>query len=904
MFLAPGTRLGPYEILTPLGSGGMGEVYKARDPRLGRLVAIKLLLDHGERSPEALARFEREARAAAALNHPNILRIYEFDTRGELAYLVTELLEGESLLHRLEAGPVPLRRAVELGAQMARGLAAAHEKGLVHRDLKPSNLWITTEGVLKILDFGLARQVPRRSASPLQGLFSSMSRSGTPPPPITREGTVLGTLGYMSPEQVRGEKVDARSDIFSLGAVLFEVFTGRRAFARTTPAETMAAILRERTTEVSPGLEALPPALRRILAHCLEKAPSRRFRSAEDIAFALEDASFAAEEPLFPGPEVRHRLRRLAGPGAGALLGLGLIAWALGGRPAPVPVFRQLDLLPGAIEAARFGADGRTIFFSQRVAGGRPEIFALDPGSAAPRPLGLRDALLTGVSPREELACIQGPMSTMGPAFTGTLVVRPAAGGIPRDVRHEVAEAAWDGRELATLGLTPAGTLRLDFPEGRSLIACDSTVRTLAHLALDRDGGHLALVDGDPARGRAEVAVFDREGRRRTLLAKAGDGAGGGITGLAWGDGMLWGSQRDGDQTEVWTLGLQGRKRTVWRGQGELHLLDVGPGGRLLLAQQHVRRSVQALDLDGGPPRDLSIQGSTQVQGFGGRNLLLLESPGLGGGTRQDRLYLRAADGGPALALGPGRASALSADGGWVQVDTRALGPGTLDPAWTEAYTSAGLPAKDQGDPEARAKYLLFVPTGLGRPFAIPVPAGFASTGRGAQLLPDGRRILAHLAWGDPSGWVLLDRGGGPPTILTPAGLGGAFPGGPQVSPDGTRCLVSGNGLDWFILPLAGGEPRPIPGLARGERPVAWAADGQSLIARGGIQAPGVPIFRLDLKRGGRTPLATFTPPGPAGQLLCRTVLAEPGGRTLAIGCESQLTELYVVENLRAPGWP
>lgn len=901
MFLAPGTRLGPYEILTPLGSGGMGEVYKARDPRLGRLVAIKLLLDHRERSPEALARFEREARAAAALNHPNILRIYEFETRGELAYLVTELLEGESLLHRLETGPVPLRRAVELGAQMARGLAAAHEKGLVHRDLKPGNLWITTEGVLKILDFGLARQVPRRSASPLQGLFSSMSRSGTPAPPITREGTVLGTLGYMSPEQVRGEKVEARSDIFSLGAVLFEVFTGRRAFARNTPAETMAAILRERTSEVSPGLEALPPALRRILAHCLEKAPSRRFRSAEDIAFALEDASFAAEEPLFPGPEVRHRLRRLAGPGA--LLGLGLIAWALGGRPAPAPVFRQLDLLPGAIEAARFGADGRTIFYSERVAGGRPEVFALDPGSAAPRPLGLQDALLAGVSPRDELACIQGPLPTAGPAFTGTLVVRSASGGVPREVRQDVAEAVWDGRELATLGLTSAGTLRLDFPEGRSLIVCDAAVRTLAHLALDRDGGHLALVDGDPARGRAEVAVFDREGRRRTLLTKAGAGPAGAITGLAWGDGTLWGSERDGDQTEVWTLTLRGRKRTVWRGQGELQLLDVGPGGRLLLAQQHLRRSVHALDLGGAAPRDLSIQGSTQVQGFGGRNLLLLESPSLGGGTRQDRLYLRSAGGGPALALGPGRAAALSADGAWVQVDTRALGPGTLDPAWTEAYTSAGLPAKAQADPEARAKYLLFVPTGLGRPFVIPVPAGFAPTGRGAQLLADGRRILAHLAWGDSTGWVLLDRNGGPPTILTPAGLGGAFPGGPQVSPDGTRCLVSGNGLAWFIQPLAGGEPRPIPGLARGERPVAWAADSQSLFACG-TQALEVPIFRLDLKRGRRTPLATFTPPGPASDLHIRTLLAEPGGGTFAIGWESQVTDLFVVESLGAQGRP
>ncbi len=896
MFLAPGTLLGPYEILNPLGSGGMGKVYKARDPRLGRFVAIKLLLDHRERSPEALARFEREARAAAALNHPNILRIYEFETRGPFAYLVTELLEGETLSHRLESGPVPLRRAVDLGAQMARGLAAAHEKGLVHRDLKPSNLWITTEGVLKILDFGLARQVPRRSASPLMSLFS-LSRSATPAPPLTGEGTVLGTLGYMSPEQLRGERVDARSDIFSLGAVLFELFTGRRAFGRNTPAETMAAILRERTSEISPGLEALPPGFRRILVHCLEKAPSWRFRSAGDIAFALEDASFAAEEPLLAGSDLRRQMLRLAWPAAGGLLGVGLITWALGGRSGPPPVFRRLDLPAGAIETARFGPDGRTVFLSLRGDGTPPEVLAWDPAAEALRSLGLRDALLADVSARGQLAFIRGPRPAGAPGVAGTLAVGGESGGIPREEGADVAEAVWDGEGLATLTLTPAGTCRLEFPRGRPLVECDAATRTLSHLALDRAGAHLALVDGDPARGRAEVAVFDRDGSRRTLLARDGEGPDGAITGLAWGDESLWGSQRDGDQTEVWTLTLGGGRRTVWRGQGELQLLDVGPGGRLLLAQQHVRRSVLALDPGGGPARDLSVQGSTQVLGLAGQDVLLLESPSPGGGTRGDRFFLRSAGGGPLLALGPGRPGALSPDGRWVPVDTRALGAGPLDPAWAEAYRSAGLPAKAAGDPEARAKYLLFVPTRIGRPFAVPVPAGFSATGRGAQLLADGRHILAHLAWG-PVGWVLLDRAGGPPVILTPAGLGGAFPGGPQVSPDGTQCLVSGNGRDWVILPMAGGEPRPVPGLALGERPVAWDAGGRSLIVRSG-QDPAVTLFTLDLRNARRTPLATFAPHGVPGHGRTATLLAEPRDGAFVLGCESRFSDLYVVDGLR-----
>ena len=270
--LAPGSRLGPYEILAPLGAGGMGEVYKAKDTRLDRFVAVKVLPEQLTASADSLARFEREAKAVAALNHPNILGIFDIGKQDRTTYAVMELLEGESLRSRLSQGPLPTRKAAELAAQMAHGLAAAHGKGIIHRDLKPENLWITKEGRLKILDFGLAKQTTRlgtgsNSLMPTEAVMPGQGHR-------TEEGMILGTVGYMSPEQVRGEGVDARSDLFSFGAVLFEMLTGSKAFAKATPSDTMAAILRDDPPELdgSSG-RVFPPGLRRILDHCLERIP-------------------------------------------------------------------------------------------------------------------------------------------------------------------------------------------------------------------------------------------------------------------------------------------------------------------------------------------------------------------------------------------------------------------------------------------------------------------------------------------------------------------------------------------------------------------------------------------------------------------------------------------------------
>ncbi len=285
MTLANGAKLGPYEILSPLGSGGMGEVYRARDTRLEREVAVKVLPQLSAGSAEAIARFEREARAVASLSHPNILAIHDFGRDGDVVYSVTELLEGETLRERLESSAIPPRKAIEYAEQMLRGLAAAHDRGIVHRDLKPDNVFLTRDGIVKVLDFGIARETKGPG-------------SGSNPESLTASGTVVGTPGYMSPEQIRGKPVDQRSDLFSLGVILFEMLTGKRAFQRENPVETMMSILQdEPRQDIGRGI---PPELSGILTHSLEKSPEDRFQSARDFAFALQAAEREPSGPRSP----------------------------------------------------------------------------------------------------------------------------------------------------------------------------------------------------------------------------------------------------------------------------------------------------------------------------------------------------------------------------------------------------------------------------------------------------------------------------------------------------------------------------------------------------------------------------------------------------------------------------
>ena len=456
MTLPAGTRIGPYEILGPLGAGGMGEVYRARDGRLGRDVAIKILPEAVAADRDALSRFEREARAVAALSHPNILAIHDFGVDAGRAYSVTELLEGRTLRDRLAEGPLPVRKAIDCASQIARGLAAAHDKGIVHRDLKPENVFVAADGQVKILDFGLAKV---GAPGEVGGAPDPSSLTQSPTIHLaTRPGVVLGTIGYMAPEQVRGVAVDHRADLFAFGAVLFEMLTGTRAFKGATTADTMTAILREDPPAMSATNRAIPPAIERLVQHCLEKNPAERFQSARDLAFHLEAASGvsgASVETSLPGvlPSVGGAL---ASAGRAALLGTGLAAAVLGvalgvlldrklNRPQPAapPSLRQLTYT-GADFDPTVSSDGRLIAYTSAREGGRRIWVKQYPGG-------------------DEVALTAGPdrFPRFSPDGTQVLFIRagttsdlyrvPVVGGEPRRVLEQVHFADWspDGRQIA-----------------------------------------------------------------------------------------------------------------------------------------------------------------------------------------------------------------------------------------------------------------------------------------------------------------------------------------------------------------------------------------------------------------------------------------------------------------------
>ncbi len=383
--LPPGSRVGPYEIIVSIGAGGMGEVYKARDARLGRDVAIKVLPDSVATDPDRLARFEREARTLASLNHPNIAQVYGFDDGA----IVMELLEGETLRDRLHQGALPVRKAIDYGAQMARGLAAAHDRGIIHRDLKPENVFLLKDGQVKLLDFGLARPV----VATLSGATETLAAGGGTDP-----GTVLGTVGYMSPEQVRADTIDVRTDLFSLGAVLYEMLSGQRAFRRSTSAETMTAILREDPGDLSSGGAKISPAIDRIVRHALEKNPAERFQSARDIAFALEALSGSTSAAM-PAHTARPRFARERLVWAAITLALAGVAIWLGMRPAipaDAATYQLRVALPDEVRSNEFtppvsrmglSYDGHTLAYSGVDPFGAPHLWVVSLGTGSIREL-------------------------------------------------------------------------------------------------------------------------------------------------------------------------------------------------------------------------------------------------------------------------------------------------------------------------------------------------------------------------------------------------------------------------------------------------------------------------------------------------------------------------------------
>ncbi|HEY8669520.1 MAG TPA: serine/threonine-protein kinase, partial [Terriglobales bacterium] len=341
MSLTSGTKIGPYEIQSPLGAGGMGEVYRARDTRLGRDVALKIISESFAREPDRLHRFEQEARAVAALNHPNILAIFDTGQNNGSPFLVSELLEGESLREVLDRGALSQRKTIDYGVQIAQGLAAAHEKGIVHRDLKPENIFVTKDARIKILDFGLAKLTQSATAA-ASGVTLTSSH--------TAAGAVMGTASYMAPEQVRGDIADPRTDIFAFGAVLYEMLSGQRAFRRDTPVETMTAVLKEDPPELSDPARTVSPALDRIVRRCLEKNPEQRFQSAKDLSFALGALSGTDSSARSPVASASRRVPLILWASIALAIALAaLVTWLVARRPVLAERMQFSITVPGEV---------------------------------------------------------------------------------------------------------------------------------------------------------------------------------------------------------------------------------------------------------------------------------------------------------------------------------------------------------------------------------------------------------------------------------------------------------------------------------------------------------------------------------------------------------------------------
>ena len=857
MTLAAGTRLGPYEILSPLGAGGMGEVYKARDTKLDREVAVKVLPASLARDPAALARFEREAKAVAALSHPNILAVHDFGTSGETTYAVMELLEGESLRQRLAEGALPPRKAAEIAREIALGLAAAHDKGIVHRDLKPENLFLTREGRVKILDFGLARQL---------GLPQAGDTHSPTAAPGTEPGTVLGTVGYMAPEQLRGQPADHRSDIFSFGAVLYEMLSGRRAFLGETAIETMNAILKEDPPELSTPGKAIPPGLERVVSHCLEKKPDERFQSARDLAFdlgtPLTGSVATGAAPTIPAPS-RLRRRRLAFSLVG-LAGLAIAFWAgtrLGTRTAASPVrVQRLTFRRGNVLSARFAPDGQTVVYGAAWEGKPSELFSVRTDSVESRSLGLDHANVLSVSPRGELAVLIGRGSFQSPASMGTLARVPLGGGAARELQEDVYAAAWapDGESLAVMSRALSGKVRLDYPMGRALE--ESFSLDYQGVALSPGGEEVAFVDGET------IWVSDRQGRKRALAKNLKL-----VQGFAWsrrtGELLFIGGRHESDEA-LRAVSKSGRERVVWPAASGFILHDVAPDGRLLLERATARRGVVWVPGDGAPTRDLGwLDGTALTDLSRDGSQILFSEYGEGAGSTRG-VYVRRTDGSPAVRLGDGLPMSISPDGKWVLALT--------------------ADAKQE---------IVLLPTGPGSPRKVPVE-GLQPLG--ATFIGDGSRIaIFHSAAGEPPQVSIVGVEGGRPKPLRAEGVNVDV--GLAFSPDGGRLAYGVADRRIMIASASGGAAMAVPGspLDRCEGVTGWSRDGRSLILRNRCEIPGR-LARMDLQTGERTDWKQLPLGDPAGVIAVSNLrfTADEAGYAYTY-TRVVSSDLYIVDGLK-----
>ncbi|HXI13647.1 MAG TPA: protein kinase [Thermoanaerobaculia bacterium] len=627
--LLTGSRIGHYEIVAQIGAGGMGEVYRAHDLQIRRDVALKVLPRELAGSPDRILRFEQEALASGRLNHPNITIVFEAGTHEGTPFIVTELLEGMTLRDQLNA-IMPLKKVIEYGVQLARGLAAAHAKGIVHRDLKPENIFVLRDGRIKILDFGLAK---------LRDMESGLDDSDTQQRGLTSPGMVMGTAGYMSPEQVRAHPVDHRSDIFSLGVILYEMISGEQPFRRDSSIETMNAILHDDPPERA----SLHSSVGLIIHHALEKNPDDRFQGAKDFGFALETLRGSSE-------------RRAVESVAQA-------------QEHNLPSYRRISFRRGFIMSARFAPDG-SVVYGAAWEDHELEIFSSFQTGPESRPLGLPSADVLSVSTSGEMAISLGRRYIgVGFATTGTLARVPLGGGAPRRVCEDIQEAQWtaDGKNFLIVRRVD-GWYRIESPIGHVIY---KTAQWISRARFAPDEQLIAFmlhpVWGDDA---GLVVVIDREGKERVRGDYFFSSSG-----LSWtpdGQEVWFAGELTARGRDLMSLDLTGKLRAVLPAPGRLTLHDIAPDGRVLLATEAARREAVVGRLGETQERNLTWFDWSRLSGLSHDGSFIVFEEQASAVQGVNTVFLRYTDGAPAIRLAEGRArgNPISRDGQWLAIVT------------------------------------------------------------------------------------------------------------------------------------------------------------------------------------------------------------------------------------------